>query len=351
MTEPLSHLVKIMLRIREVFNVTISLLMNTKIGNWDLEKYGFDNVNIDPSDVKPLSRISKGSQGYLKKFNVYYGDTLLFIKAGEVSGIDYNVLQPITERIVSEIGRLLGFDCVPYECWVIDKNLFDILDQDDYSGHSDYERTPSPSPIVRNVSRPTVSDGSFEGTLAFNGKALVSCSASFIPDHLIFKSADEYLSDVRESKLHEKICSYGPHFKKSVDQMILFDFLFNNIDRHRKNFGFLVDHDGQLHSFAPLYDHGHCLLSNFRYEELERKKLDVLDHCVGASFRRNLLDDFSTLVDPKSLEGIDFNIEEDQLADIVEKYRGLISNLRINLMQELLRRRWKYVKRKVLPEV
>ena len=38
--------------------------------------------------------------------------------------------------------------------------------------------------------------------------------------------------------LYETLIDLGGGVKEQLDQMILFDYLINNTDRHRKNFGF-----------------------------------------------------------------------------------------------------------------
>lgn len=56
--------------------------------------------------------------------------------------------------------------------------------------------------------------------------------------------------------------------KKEIDQMIVFDYLIRNTDRHEKNFGILVDaYDPKIVSFAPLFDNGSCLGWNQPYGE------------------------------------------------------------------------------------
>ena len=49
-------------------------------------------------------------------------------------------------------------------------------------------------------------------------------------------------------------------FKENLDQMILFDFLLHNKDRHLKNFGFERDAESlEITRFSPLFDQGSCL--------------------------------------------------------------------------------------------
>ena len=56
--------------------------------------------------------------------------------------------------------------------------------------------------------------------------------------------------------------SLGPEFEKALDDMIIFDALIFNTDRHYGNFGLLVDsHTNKIVAPAPLFDHGNSLLN------------------------------------------------------------------------------------------
>ena len=45
--------------------------------------------------------------------------------------------------------------------------------------------------------------------------------------------------------------------QKFYEDMMAFDFLIGNIDRHFGNFGFLIDnHTGNILGTAPFFDHG-----------------------------------------------------------------------------------------------
>ncbi|MBW6410319.1 hypothetical protein [Clostridium weizhouense] len=52
-------------------------------------------------------------------------------------------------------------------------------------------------------------------------------------------------------------------FKQDFLDMIVFDYIIENRDRHLGNFGFIIDNNTQeLLSFAPLFDQGYSLMSN-----------------------------------------------------------------------------------------
>lgn len=59
----------------------------------------------------------------------------------------------------------------------------------------------------------------------------------------------------------------GEEFIEQLNDIMVFDFIIENKDRHFSNFGFLVDNDnGKLKSFAPIFDNGYSLL-NFEMEQ------------------------------------------------------------------------------------
>ncbi len=56
--------------------------------------------------------------------------------------------------------------------------------------------------------------------------------------------------------------SLGEAFTKALDEMIVFDAVIFNTDRHYGNFGFLIDSKtNQILAPAPLFDHGNALLN------------------------------------------------------------------------------------------
>lgn len=62
-------------------------------------------------------------------------------------------------------------------------------------------------------------------------------------------------------KVGEKLIRFFSNnlgFTKQIKEMITLDCLFHNIDRHERNFGYLLFDDGST-DFVPLFDNGFCL--------------------------------------------------------------------------------------------
>ncbi|MGX8833748.1 hypothetical protein ACWG0P_05985 [Amedibacillus sp. YH-ame6] len=73
-------------------------------------------------------------------------------------------------------------------------------------------------------------------------------------------------------RLEERITELG--FIKEFREMILFDAIINNEDRHYGNFGLLKNnHTNEYLSMAPLFDHGISLFSHLSDEKIQDKKL------------------------------------------------------------------------------
>ena len=84
--------------------------------------------------------------------------------------------------------------------------------------------------------------------------------------------------------------SLGSDFLKAFDDMIVFDALFFNTDRHFGNFGFLVDNNAnKIAAPAPLFDHGNSLFNfagrdDLTSDEALEQYADTLLPCVYDDF-------------------------------------------------------------------
>lgn len=82
----------------------------------------------------------------------------------------------------------------------------------------------------------------------------------------------------------------GPQYEKALRDMIVFDAIVCNTDRHFGNFGFLVDNRiNQIVAPAPLFDHGNALFNyagneNWAEEKLLEEYISTLMPCVYDDF-------------------------------------------------------------------
>ena len=136
--------------------------------------------------------------------------------------------------------------------------------------------------------------------------------------------------------------SLGEAFVNALDDMIVFDAVIFNTDRHFGNFGFLVDsRTNKIAAPAPLFDHGNALM-NFAYgDELAseagmRKYAETLMPCVYDDFvaearavldheRKNRL---------RSL--LDFRLERHRRYNLPKKRLDLLEKTISHRVKELL---------------
>ena len=84
--------------------------------------------------------------------------------------------------------------------------------------------------------------------------------------------------------------SLGQQFVGALDEMIVFDAVICNTDRHYGNFGVLVDSDtNKIVAPAPLFDHGNSLFNlageeNWKSEKVLQNYVQTLFPCVYDDF-------------------------------------------------------------------
>ncbi len=123
----------------------------------------------------------------------------------------------------------------------------------------------------------------WNGELCSTCELFTSKEASFLPVGRIVPQGG--MQAVRE--YYGKL---GPKFTDALDDMLIFDAIIMNTDRHFGNFGFLVDNKtNKIISPAPLFDHGNSLLNFAGRDDLESEKAlkayaDTLLPCVYDDF-------------------------------------------------------------------
>lgn len=132
--------------------------------------------------------------------------------------------EPYSEFYASQVAGVLGVDAVPY-----------------------------------GLSR-------WKGILCSTCELFTSMDRSFVPVGRIVRTGG--MQAVREY-----YDSMGGRFTSALDDMILFDALVFNTDRHYGNFGFLVDsRTNRIVAPAPLFDHGNSLFNFAGPDALKNQK-------------------------------------------------------------------------------
>lgn len=96
-------------------------------------------------------------------------------------------------------------------------------------------------------------------------------SKLFTSEETGYLTMTEYLNKQLGSRTkwrYGDVCNVLPrNFIDQLNDIMIFDFIIENKDRHFSNFGFLIDNnDGSLKSLAPIFDNGYSLL-NFEMEQ------------------------------------------------------------------------------------
>ena len=142
----------------------------------------------------------------------------VYLYKGATAGASNTGNEPYSEKYAYLVGKQLGFDVIPYK-------------------------------ITR-----------WKGHLCSACEIFTSRDTSYIPAGRLIRSGG--LKAVRQYYEH-----LGAEFVQSMNEMLVFDALICNTDRHFGNFGVLVNsHTNQIIGPAPLFDHGNALF-NFAGEE------------------------------------------------------------------------------------
>ncbi len=160
---------------------------------------------------------------------------------GGTEGASNTGNEPYSEFYASEIAKILEFNAIPYTLSVWKNRLCSVCD-------------------------------------IFTSKDL-----SFVPVGRLVKSGG--MKAVREF-----YAELGEEFTRALDEMIIFDAVIYNTDRHYGNFGVLVDSKtNKIVAPAPLFDHGNSLFSlagldTFHNEAALNKYAKTLLPCVYDDF-------------------------------------------------------------------
>ena len=161
----------------------------------------------------------------------------VYLYKGATSGASNTGNEPYSELYAYEIGTALGMNVVPYRISKWKKHLCSVCE-------------------------------------LFTGKDI-----SFVPIGRIVKTGG--MKAVRE--YYGKL---GPEYVDALNDMIMFDAVIYNTDRHYGNFGVLVDSQtNQIIAPAPLFDHGYSLFNlageeNWADEKLLKEYAGTLLPCV-----------------------------------------------------------------------
>ena len=179
--------------------------------------YGSSNISglISSPELTTNGMLPKCWRRHSGKIVLYKGGTMGASNTGN---------EPYSEFYAYQIAKIFGVNAVPY-----------------------------------NLSK-------WKNTLCSTCELFTSKELSFVPVGRIVRSGG--MQAVRE--YYKEL---GGAFEKALNDMLVFDALIFNTDRHYGNFGFLVDSStNKIVAPAPLFDHGNSLFNYAGRDALEDRK-------------------------------------------------------------------------------
>ena len=269
---------------------------------------GFTPLNLNTtSDGMLTKRIIRDSSN----------NSILYLdKTGELYKKRFSNIEPVVEVICYNIAKYLGLNCAEY------KLLSMSFDSNTYWVKQD-----------ALICRSTWFLGSYDTMISFKDLLNTSCA---------------------NTRLYYMFISKFDKFRKDIDNLILFDYLINNTDRHHRNLGIIKNECTGNIRFAPLFDHGSSLGADIDDDFLEC----VMDEsCIDIDYdlEDNLYNvDISKLFchsNKLQLDLIEYTglLKDKRLKDILnilDEYKCYFSDYRFKFMCELLIDRFQYLKRR-----
>ena len=98
----------------------------------------------------------------------------------------------------------------------------------------------------------------------------------------------------------------GPEFVRSLNDMLVFDAIICNVDRHYGNFGVIVDSQtNQILSPAPLFDHGNSLFNFAGQDDLQNERtLEIYASTLLPSVYDDFLGTAKKVLSAENKEGL-----------------------------------------------
>ena len=195
-------------------------------------------------------------------------DGKVWLYKGATSGASNTGYEPYSEKYAYLAGKQLGFDVIPYR-------------------------------LTR-----------WKGQLCSACEIFTGRDISYIPVGRIIRTGG--MRAVRQ--YYETL---GEAFVRSLNEMIVFDALVCNTDRHFGNFGVLVDsHTNRIVRPAPLFDHGNALFNfagdeNWRSEAALDEYAATLLPCVYEDFFRTAGEALDAGITEKLRKALNFRFRDE----------------------------------------
>lgn len=255
-------------------------------------------MSVEKSNIfTKVQGIDSSSQGVYFKYNEINKGIKFLVKTGRFSGNRFLDLEPVAECICCEIANLLGIVNAKY----------------------------------------TLSTANIELNNRLYSNTLICKSEWFLSKDDEFNSVKSLYLDTPRYETYDKIITDFPNQRINIDNMIVFDYIINNTDRHFRNFGFINNT-----YLSPLYDNGLSLGADIDdVVFIEEDMNDILMDCDYNKCFCNCNREQLKLIKQHSL---DIDNLENNYQNILIKYEKYLKPYRIEFMNKLLKERINYVK-------
>ena len=207
----------------------------------------------------------------------------IYLYKGGVTGFSNSGFEPYSEFYASEIAKAMGVNAIEYRL------------------------------------------SKWKGTLCSTCELFTDLNYSFVPIGNIITSGS--MPAVRE--FYE---SMGQEFVDALNEMLVFDAIICNEDRHFNNFGVLVDNNSNtIVKPAPLFDHGNSLFHFVPLDSLESE--EAFDEYAASRLPRtydNFIDQAKSVMTDKNREQIrhllTYQLKKNPRYNVSEQRYKLLSN-------------------------
>ena len=166
---------------------------------------------------------------------------------------------------------------------------------------------------------------------------LCSVCELFTNKHLSYVPVGRLIKSGGMKAVRQFYESLGQQFVSALDEMIVFDAVICNTDRHYGNFGVLVDSDtNKIVAPAPLFDHGNSLFNlageeNWKSKKVLQNYVETLFPCVYDDF----ISEAKTVMDDEIKE----KLRKLLTFDIKKTGKYNYSSKKLKIMNEIIKTR------------
>lgn len=206
----------------------------------------------------------EGFDGTFERYNLY--DNPFSRVLGEIAFTGYGS----SGNVISSSPEYTTNGALP-KCWRRNKGVISLY-KGGTSGASNTGYEPYSEFYASQLAQTLGVNAIAYGLAKWKGTLCSTCEL-FTSKEYSFVSVGRIVRRGGMNAVRSYYAALGEEFTAALDEMIIFDAIILNTDRHFGNFGFLVDNrTNKIVAPAPLFDHGNSLLNSAGKADLENDK-------------------------------------------------------------------------------